>query len=329
MVRLDKYLCDAGAGTRSEVKEIIKRGQVKVNGEVCKRPEQKVEESTAVVDYCGQTVVYEEHTYVMFYKPQGIVSATEDKRDETVLDFLRKEWEKREDRPFPKGLFPVGRLDKDTEGLLLLTNDGALAHELLSPRKHVVKTYEVTMEKPLHAEEVLTLECGVDIGDEKLTMPARVNVQKDGKIHLSITEGRYHQVKRMLTAVGNRVLHLKRLRMGTLYLDEDMGPGDYRLLSEEEVESLKDKLPSLENVEAVIFDVDGTMADSMWMWKRIDKEYLERFGIPLPDTLQADIEGWSFYETAAKSVFISRIPSRRSWRTGTRWRGRSMRGKCR
>ncbi len=299
MVRLDKYLCDAGAGTRSEVKEIIKRGQVKVNGEVCKRPEQKVEESTAVVDYCGQTVVYEEHTYVMFYKPQGIVSATEDKRDETVLDFLRKEWEKREDRPFSKGLFPVGRLDKDTEGLLLLTNDGALAHELLSPRKHVVKTYEVTMEKPLHAEEVLTLECGVDIGDEKLTMPARVNVQKDGKIHLSITEGRYHQVKRMLTAVGNRVLHLKRLRMGTLYLDEDMGPGDYRLLSEEEVESLKDKLPSLENVEAVIFDVDGTMADSMWMWKRIDKEYLERFGIPLPDTLQADIEGWSFYETAA------------------------------
>ena len=260
MVRLDKYLCDAGAGTRSEVKEIIKRGQVKVNGEVCKRPEQKVEESTVVVDYCGQTVVYEEHTYVMFYKPQGIVSATEDKRDETVLDFLRKEWEKREDRPFPKGLFPVGRLDKDTEGLLLLTNDGALAHELLSPRKHV---------------------------------------QKDGKIHLSITEGRYHQVKRMLTAVGNRVLHLKRLRMGTLYLDEDMGPGDYRLLSEEEVESLKDKLPSLENVEAVIFDVDGTMADSMWMWKRIDKEYLERFGIPLPDTLQADIEGWSFYETAA------------------------------
>lgn len=298
MVRLDKYLCDAGAGTRSEVKEIIKRGQVKVNGEVCKRPEQKVEESTAVVDCYGQTIVYEEHTYVMFYKPQGTVSATEDKRDETVLDFLRKEWEKREDRPFPKGLFPVGRLDKDTEGLLLLTNDGALAHELLSPRKHVVKTYEVTMEKPLHAEEVLTLECGVDIGDEKLTMPARVNVQKDGKIHLSITEGRYHQVKRMLTAVGNRVLHLKRLRMGTLYLDEDMGPGDYRLLSAEEVESLKDKLPSLENVEAVIFDVDGTMADSMWMWKRIDKEYLERFGIPLPDTLQADIEGWSFYETA-------------------------------
>lgn len=298
MVRLDKYLCDAGAGTRSGVKEMIKRGRVKVNGEVCKRPEQKLEESTAVVDCNGQIIAYEEHTYVLFYKPRGIVSATEDKREETVLDFLRKEWEQREERPFPKGLFPVGRLDKDTEGLLLLTNDGALAHELLSPRKHVVKTYEVTPEKPLHAEEILTLECGVDIGDEKLTMPARVNVQKDGKIHLSITEGRYHQVKRMLAAVGNRVVHLKRLRMGTLYLDEDMEAGDYRMLSEKEVESLKDKLPSLENIEAVIFDVDGTIADSMWMWKRIDKEYLEKFGIPLPDTLQAEIEGWSFYETA-------------------------------
>lgn len=298
MVRLDKYLCDAGAGTRSGVKEMIKRGRVKVNGEVCKRPEQKLEESTAVVDCNGRIIAYEEHTYVLFYKPRGIVSATEDKREETVLDFLRKEWEQREERPFPKGLFPVGRLDKDTEGLLLLTNDGALAHELLSPRKHVVKTYEVTPEKPLHAEEILTLECGVDIGDEKLTMPARVNVQKDGKIHLSITEGRYHQVKRMLAAVGNRVVHLKRLRMGTLYLDEDMEAGDYRMLSEKEVESLKDKLPSLENIEAVIFDVDGTIADSMWMWKRIDKEYLEKFGIPLPDTLQAEIEGWSFYETA-------------------------------
>ncbi len=298
MIRLDKYLCDAGIGTRSSVKEMIKKGQVRVNGEICKRPEEKVDESTATVDCNGQTVVYEEYTYIMFYKPQGIVSATEDKREETVLDFLRREWERREERPFPKGLFPVGRLDRDTEGLLLITNDGALAHELLSPKKHVVKTYEVTPEMPLHAEEILTLECGVDIGDEKMTMPARVNAQTDGKIHLSIMEGRYHQVKRMLAAVGNRVMHLKRLRMGTLYLDGDMEPGDYRLLTDKEVESLRDKCPSLEHIEAVIFDVDGTIADSMWMWKRIDKEYLERFGIPLPDTLQAEIEGWSFYETA-------------------------------
>lgn len=297
MIRLDKYLCDAGMGTRSSVKEWIKKGKIRVNGEVCVRPDEKIEESSEV-DYNGQKVIYEENTYLMFYKPQGIVSATEDKADETVLDFLKKAWEKKESRPFPKGMFPVGRLDKDTEGLLLITNDGALAHELLSPKKHVVKTYEVTIEKPLHAEEILTLECGVDIGDEKPTMPARATMQKDGTLHLSITEGRYHQVKRMLAAVGNRVVHLKRLRMGTLYLDADMQAGEYRKLSEQEVQSLRDKLPSLDNIEAVIFDVDGTMVDSMWMWKRIDREYLKKFDIPLPDTLQAEIEGGSFYETA-------------------------------
>lgn len=298
MVRLDKFLCDAGVGTRSFVKELIKKGKVTVDGEICRRPEEKIDEWKAIIDCDGQKITYEKYIYLMFYKPQGIVSATEDKREETVLDFLKRAWEEREDGPFPRGLFPVGRLDKDTEGLLLVTNDGALAHELLSPKKHVVKTYEVTPEKPLHAEEVLTLECGVDIGDEKPTMPARAQVQKDGKLHLSIMEGRYHQVKRMLAAVGNQVVHLKRLRMGTLYLDGDMVPGDYRRLTEKEVSSLKDKIPTLQNIEAVIFDVDGTMADSMWMWKRIDKEYLGRFGIPLPDKLQAEIEGRSFYETA-------------------------------
>ena len=298
MMRLDKYLCDAGVGTRSSVKEKIRKGQVRVDGAVCTKPEEKIDEGSAAVDCDGQRIAYEEHAYLLFYKPQGIVSATEDKNDETVVDFLRKEWEGREMRPFPKGLFPVGRLDKDTEGLLLLTDDGRLAHELLSPKKHVVKTYEVTPERPLRAEEILALECGVDIGDEEPTRPARVNVRKDGKLHLSVTEGRFHQVKRMFAAVGNRVLHLKRLRMGTLYLDEAMRPGDYRMLTDEEVQGLKDRLPSLGGIEAVIFDVDGTMVDSMWMWKRIDREYLGKFGIPLPDTLQLEIEGASFYETA-------------------------------
>lgn len=298
MVRLDKYLCDAGIGTRSGVKELIRKGSVRVDGEVCRRPEQKVEAGVTDVDCNGQKIIYEKNVYLMFYKPQGIVSATEDRREDTVLDFLKRQWEEREEKPFPAGLFPVGRLDKDTEGLLLVTDDGALAHDLLSPKKHVVKTYEVTAEKPLGAEEILTLECGVDIGDEKLTMPARVHVEEDGRLHLSIMEGRYHQVKRMLAAVGNRVVHLKRLRMGTLYLDENMKPGEYRRLTAQEVQGLKDRIPSLENIEAVIFDVDGTVVDSMWMWKRIDKEYLGRFGISLPDALQADIEGASFYETA-------------------------------
>lgn len=298
MMRLDKYLCDAGMGTRSGVKELIRKGQVKVNGEICKRADEKIEEMTADVDCNGQKIVYKPFAYILFYKPQGLISATEDKREETVLDYLKTVWEKKENRPFPKGLFPVGRLDKDTEGLLLVSNDGALAHTLLSPKKHVVKTYEVTPERALYAEEILALECGVDIGDEKLTMPARVNVLKDGKLHLSIMEGRFHQVKRMLAAVDNKVLHLKRLRMGNLYLDENMKPGEYRLLTADETEALKEKVPSLKNIEAVIFDVDGTVVDSMWMWKRIDREYLKKFDIPLPDTLQAEIEGGSFYETA-------------------------------
>ncbi|MDE6950439.1 MAG: pseudouridine synthase [Lachnospiraceae bacterium] len=298
MVRLDKYLCDAGVGTRSRVKELIRNGQVRVDGFVCKRPEEKVDENKVKIDCNGQNIVYKEHTYLMFYKPQGIVSATEDKREETVIDFLKKVWNEEKDGSFKDGIFPVGRLDKDTEGLLLLTDDGALAHELLSPKKHVVKTYEVTVEKPLHAEAVLRLECGLDIGDEKPTMPARARVQEDGKLHLSITEGRFHQVKRMLAAVGNRVLHLKRLRMGTLYLDEELRPGGYRPLTEREIQSLRDKVPSLKDIEAVIFDVDGTMADSMWVWKKIDREYLSKFDITLPDMLQAEIEGRSFYETA-------------------------------
>lgn len=298
MIRLDKYLCDAGIGTRSEVKRLIKKGLVTVDGEICTSAEQKIEENTAAVTCQGKQALYRKYIYFMFYKPEGVVSATEDKREKTVLDLLREKWEEKETSPFPKGLFPVGRLDKDSEGLLLITNDGGLAHDLLSPKKHVVKTYEVTTEKPLHADEILTLECGVDIGDEKPTLPAKITGQPDGKIHLSIMEGRFHQVKRMLRAVGNQVIHLKRLRMGTIYLDEALVPGEYRPLTKEETESLKDRLPSLQGIEAVIFDVDGSLVDSMWMWKRIDQEFLGRFGIPLPDTLQAEIEGWSFYETA-------------------------------
>ena len=143
--------------------------------------------------------------------------------------------------PFPKGLFPAGRLDKDTEGLLLVTNDGALSHELLSPRKHVVKTYEVTLKKPLHADEILTLECGVDIGDEKPTMPARVNVLQDGRIHLAIMEGRYHQVKRMMASRGKPVAYLKRVRFGPLRLDEGLEKGGFRPLTAEEVAKIGGK----------------------------------------------------------------------------------------
>lgn len=239
MMRLDKYLCDAGIGTRSSVKELIKKGQVKVDGEVCKSPERKIEESTTKIDCNGQRVAYEANTYLMFYKPPGIVSATEDQREETVLDFLKKAWEEKEEQPFPKGLFPVGRLDKDTEGLLILTNDGDLAHRLLSPKKHVDKTYLVTISHSLSEEDVRRLEQGVDIGEERPTLPARVERLSEHVVALTIQEGKYHQVKRMLQAVGNQVTTLKRIRFGGVDLDESLAPGEYRPLTLQEEEWLK------------------------------------------------------------------------------------------
>ncbi len=247
-MRLDKYLCDAGIGTRSSVKEMIKKGQVRLNGEICKKPDEKIEESTAVIDCNGQNIIREEHTYIMFYKPQGIVSATEDRREETVLDFLRKKWEERESRPFPKGLFPAGRLDKDTEGLLLLTNDGMLAHRLLSPGKHVPKQYLAVLSHDLTQEQIAILEQGADIGEAQPAKPAVFSWQDREKAEalLTVTEGKFHQVKRMFASVGCQVLSLKRLSMGSLVLDKTLAPGQYRPLLREELESLL-KLTKLED----------------------------------------------------------------------------------
>lgn len=289
MIRLDKFLCDMGIGTRSEVKKIIKAGQVHVNGMPVKNADRKIEE-TAEVTCQGQAVSYQKYTYIMLNKPQGVVTATRDHHDRTVMDLLKD--------VNAKNLSPVGRLDKDTEGLLLLTNDGMLSHELLSPKKHVVKCYEVTLKHELSFQDMFALEQGVDIGDEKKTLPAKVRMQEPCKIQLSIMEGRFHQVKRMLQAVSNEVLFLKRVRMGTLQLDPHLAPGEYRYLTTDEVESLKTRVPSLEQIQAVIFDVDGSMVDSMWMWKKLDMEYLQKKNIVLPDDLQSSIEGLSFYQTA-------------------------------
>lgn len=304
MIRLDKYLCDAGLGTRSEVKEFVRKGLVSVNGEMVKQPDWKIRETDAVLCQ-GKAVSFQKYSYIMLNKPAGVVCATEDTKEKTVLELVT-ETARKKGETIPRGMFPAGRLDKDTEGLLLLTNDGALSHALLSPKKHVVKLYEVTAEKTLSAEDRIRLETGVDIGDEKPTMSAKVTVRPDGKIYLSIMEGRYHQVKRMFRAVGNRVVHLKRLRMGTLYLDENLAPGEYRYLTEKEVLGLHDRLPCLQGIKAVIFDVDGSLVDSMWVWKEIDREYLGKFRIPLPDDLQLEIEGMSFYETAL--YFKKRFP---------------------
>lgn len=230
-MRLDKFLCENGYGTRSQVKLLIRQGNVSVNGTLCKTADFKVDENKDSVTVNGTELVYTKNVYYMFHKPAGCVSATKDNRDKTVLDYLKKE-DYRED------IFPVGRLDKDTEGLLLLTNDGDLAHRLLSPKKHVPKTYYVKLQKPLMKEEIHLLEEGVDIGEEKKTLPAKVQVTNDTEILLTISEGKFHQVKRMLHAVGNEVVYLKRLSMGTLTLDEHLKTGEYRALTGEELEKL-------------------------------------------------------------------------------------------
>ena len=214
MMRLDKFLCETGFGTRSQVKEMLKKGQVTVNGVAAKKPEQKIDEHKDQITCQGKTASYEKYVYYMLHKPAGVVSATEDKREKTVLDLLKSE-DRRD------GIFPVGRLDKDTEGFLLLTDDGDLAHRLLSPRKHVDKTY---------------------IGDEKKTLPAMLEIlasePETSEIRITIHEGRFHQVKRMFEAVGCKVTYLKRLSMGAVALDETLAPGDYRPLNEKERELL-------------------------------------------------------------------------------------------
>lgn len=233
MIRLDKYLSEMGAGTRSEVKKAIRSGQVLVDGVAAKKPEQKIDTLNQAVAYKGCPIKYREKEYYMLHKPAGVVSASRDTREVTVLDLITGQ--KRKD------LFPVGRLDKDTEGLLLITNDGELAHRLLSPSKHVDKVYLARIDGTVSEEDVNAFKKGLDIGDETLTKPARLEILSSGEeseILLTIQEGRFHQVKRMFEAVGKRVLYLKRLSMGSLVLDETLKKGDFRPLTVEELEKL-------------------------------------------------------------------------------------------
>ena len=218
-------------GTRSRVKKEIKAGLVSVNGVTVLRPEEQVREAADLVCYKGQPCVYEEYVYYLLHKPAGVVSATQDKRDRTVLDLLAGEGR--------SDLFPVGRLDKDAEGLLLITNDGPLAHALLSPGRHVDKEYECHLAHTFDAHQRELLEQGVDIGEKKKCRPAVVRILAEKKISLTITEGRFHQVKRMLHTVGNEVVYLKRIRMDRLQLEDSLEKGAYRRLTDEEVESLR------------------------------------------------------------------------------------------
>ena len=233
MIRLDKFLADMGYGTRSEVKKEITKGNVKINGLSVRKPETKIDTEKDEVMYREQPAAYEKYEYYMLNKPAGVISATTDKKEKTVLDLIGEKQR--------KGLFPVGRLDKDTEGLLLITNDGELAHRLLSPKKHVDKVYYVRVQGELAEEDIRRLAEGIDIGEEKLTLPARLVIRKSGQFseaEITIQEGKFHQVKRMFHALGKEVVYLKRLSMGTLVLDGNLKPGEYRKLTKEERDGL-------------------------------------------------------------------------------------------
>lgn len=238
ILRLDKYLADAGIGTRSEIKKHIRQGFVYVNCNKAANPDIKINPSTDQVYFKNRLIELKEFEYYILNKPAGYVSATKDNTAPTVLSLIKSG---------RKDLFPVGRLDKDTEGLLLITNDGSLSHRLLSPKHHVNKTYYAVVEGKVNSNDICAFKQGVIIGDEDLpaAMPAKLTVTEPynedanlSYVHVTIQEGKFHQVKRMFRAVGKKVAYLKRIQMGPLILPEDLPTGGYRPLTEEEHKSL-------------------------------------------------------------------------------------------
>lgn len=237
MIRLDKFLSEMSGWTRSEVKKIVRTGSVTVDGNEVKKPETKIDEKLSIVRVDGRQIKYNKYEYYMLNKPKGFVSATTDREHKTVVDIISSS-EK-------KDLFPVGRLDIDTEGLLIITNDGELAHRLLSPKNHVEKTYYVEVSGILDDADVDAVEKGLDIGEEKNTIPAKMEILKTdiqnniSSCYLTIHEGKFHQVKRMMKKLGKTVTYLKRVSMGSLILDSKLKKGNYRKLTEQEIIELK------------------------------------------------------------------------------------------
>lgn len=232
-MRLDKYLSNMGVGTRSEVKKAIGFGKVQVNGRTMKKVNHPVKPGEDEVKAYNQVIGYAEHVYLMLNKPSGVLSATEDTRDRTVLDLI--------DHPRKGQLFPVGRLDKDTVGLLMLTDDGQLAHDLLSPKKHVPKTYVAKVAGLVTRAHIKAFAEGIALKDFK-AKPATLEILAAGEqseVRVTITEGKFHQIKRMFEAIGTKVIYLKRLSMGTLVLDESLREGGWRPLKDEEIKALR------------------------------------------------------------------------------------------
>ena len=231
MERLDKLLAGTGKWSRREVKALVRQGLVRVDGRLAASAEDKLDPAAAVVTVAGETISLCRFTYVMLHKPAGVLTATEDRKQPTVLDLLPPELRR-------IGLAPVGRLDKDTEGLLLLTNDGELAHRLLSPKSHVEKRYFARVDGELSAADAEAFARGMTLGDGLECLPAGLEVLPDRVCIVTLREGKFHQVKRMLAARGAPVLYLKRLSMGPLTLDDSLAAGAYRLLRAEEISAL-------------------------------------------------------------------------------------------
>ena len=236
-LRIDKILSNVGYGSRAEIKVYCKKGLVKVNDKVISNPGTQVDTDTDKIEFNNEVVRYREFVYIMMNKPDGYLSATFDKRDSIVLDLIDSSYLAFEP-------FPVGRLDKDTEGLLVLTNDGKLAHRVLSPKKHVPKTYYAKIDGVVTEKDVKAFEEGVTLDDGYETMPSQLKILESGEtseIELTIHEGKFHQVKRMFESVGKKVVYLKRLSMGKLKLDETLDLGEYRELTDEEVKLIEER----------------------------------------------------------------------------------------
>lgn len=230
-LRIDKILSNVGCGSRAEIKRYCKQGIISVNGTIVNNPGLQVDPENDKIIFNGEEVSYREFVYIMLNKPDGYISATFDKYDPIVLDLIDPSY-------YAFEPFPVGRLDKDTEGLLVLTNDGKLSHRILSPKKHVPKTYYAKIEGVVTNEDVVAFKNGVTLDDGYETMPAQLEILKSdeiSEIELTIHEGKFHQVKRMFESVGKKVVYLKRISMGKLELDKNLELGEYRELTEEEI----------------------------------------------------------------------------------------------
>ena len=233
-MRLDKLLSECGVGSRKEIKQLIKSGRVSVDGSAAASPEQKLDTDKADECLDGKKIAYAKYRYYMMNKPAGVLSATDDGKQKTVLDLTTPEMKK-------MGLFPVGRLDKDTTGLLILTNDGDFAHRVISPKSEIVKVYHARTETPVNDADIAAFADGLTLGDGTKCLPAGLKPLPDGSCLVEVMEGKYHQVKRMLASRGKPVTELKRLSIGGLKLDESLSPGSFRALEQNELCSVMRK----------------------------------------------------------------------------------------